>query len=745
MRFIATIEKDTWKGTLTCHEDEAWRHALPLKRLESPDGVFPALGLPLHAPGDTHEGLAGAASAADIKALYDRVVLMREADMDEVAKLGHYLFDALLGDALWGKMEQKVEQANEHFLELALDFPADDLHLQRLNWELMRSARQFLVAQGEKLDVTITRLVAPRAQPDETDAPYPQPLDVPPRVLFVVGTALNEDKIRPAAELFSLLRQAQEGRAMSYRLLERATPTQLRATIADFKPQIVHFICHGEVVDGKIYLNLRTDDSDLPTRRSATAIRNDLMSGTVTPTVVVLSACFTGGPGGGDRAVLAGVHESAPFAADLVAQGIPIVIGMAGRVADITSRLFARRLTDAVVKGTPLTRATAVARQVAFADGGDPDSTIDWALPAVFLARNVSPLYQPLDAIASKAEWKRLEDWIHEFKDTPVFCGRETFLARFHRMLRPPEDERPNQVIAAIVATQETGYGRTRLLKELATQAFYSGDLPLLLTFTGDRPRDLNQLMLEFVKAIRHLRTDVLKLDRATDAQLPLYLKRDPGVAGLDSNLAEDLELSTGTFTADSAKRAIAADLSALLSDAQERHESLASGRLVVLLDDLDLYSDALIEAFLGGDLMGAGGFGTTDAPIPVVFTASRGGAQDPRFEALESGSLGWVDALTLGPFQPDGEDLRACQSVLLNPFQRPAIYPFPNIPYAYNDAVVKPTRELWDGFLRNELKGIPQAYKDPRLLQLAMLAESAQYLVKADDEERMNKLEKRL
>src|SRR6266581_2000452 len=45
-----------------------------------------------------------------------------------------------------------------------------------------------------------------------------------------------------------------------------------------------------------------------------------------------------------NRVRLGGANEMAPLAAQLIMGGVPVVIGMAGRVADMTCRLFIRQL-----------------------------------------------------------------------------------------------------------------------------------------------------------------------------------------------------------------------------------------------------------------------------------------------------------------------------------------------------------------------------------------------------------------
>jgi CHAT domain-containing protein len=749
LRFVVWLDQD-WKGEITCTQDPTWRRDISLDSLpHEGGGYFPALGLPLHDPDADHEGLEGAATATEIKELYD-CVLSRRADPNEVSRFGHYLFDALLGHDLWSEMEQKTEAAGARVLELALCLPVGDQYLQRLTWELMRSNARFLVEQGPKLDVAITRLV-------DTKVPTPEQLDVPPRVLFVIGTGLTEEKIRPGAELYSLLRQARHGRAMRYRVLERATPTQLKRAIRDFHPEIVHFICHGGI-DGdppRVFLCLETDKRNLEPKRYAPQLLADLRDGDWRPTVVVLSACVSGGAAGMPRYVLAGVHQSAPLAGALVKGGIPIVLGMAGRVADVTSRLFARELTGAVIRGKPLVLATALARRVAFAGGPDPEARIDWALPAIFVGAKVRADYKLVDVEASEELWKDLEGWIRSYglEPPPVFCGRDELLARFHALFERRDDddeddrdEPADKVIALLVDRQEKGIGRTRLLREMAAQAFRDGHLPLLLTYEADRPHDLRQLVDKLFKAIARLRNDVLAIGPAKVSQLGLLARRDPDVGGLDPSIKADLELSGGELSNSAVRWAIQADLATLLDDAGKRHPffKTSEGQAVVLLDDVDDYGE-LVGNLLAPDdgLLGSMGFGTSERPIPVVMTCSRHGNTDSIFKGIEERTtpVGWLDVRPLGPFRDDGEDMLACQAVLLNP---PAPKSMPGVTdkaYAVNDEVDETVRSKYEFLFRQALKGIPVRYEQRELFLLAAAAQPANYTVEADDEARLENL----
>lgn len=746
VRFVVEIDT-SWSVTFTCEQDASW--STPARRLErlstAGQGSFPAPLVALHRPDVPHGTLEAGAAVADIEALY-RAILTRSGGRDEIEIFGHYLFDALLGPDLWAEMQQHTEALGKRDLELALLLPdvdskadgsASDLH--RLNWELMRSDADALVAGTPKLGVAITRLV-------KTPMPVsPDPLNVPPRILFVVGTGLAEEKIRPGAELHGLIRQARGGRAMRYRVLEHATPRVIQQVVQAFEPEIVHFVCHGgvDVDTGRVYLELETDEEGADPRRYAGQLLNDLRFGDSLPTIVVLSACMTAG----QRYVVAGGAEAAPLAVSLVKGGIPIVLGMAGRVADITSRLFARRFGEAIVKGEPLVVATAEARKVAFHEGRDAVTTADWSFPAVFLANDVDSDYTPVQREQSDELWERIENWITIYGLTrpPVFCGREEFSRTFHQLFETPgavidERNRDKRVLVAFTKTAERGYGRTRLLQELGAQALRDGHVPVLLTFDEhvDFPKELGELVHAFSTAISTLRHDVLDVGESHVSQLELLASAMPSPQ-LDQVIQSELNRSHG-LTPRAVSRAIRVDLTALLADTKQKIPFFrdAGGQAVVLLDDVDRYGDLVPLFFARQDgLVNATGFGTPEQPVPVVMTASLGGEHDARLRQIweQRELLSWLATETLDPFRADGEDLIAYELVLLNPFAPDLLPGVSDVGWAFNDEVADEVRDRWRKRFRRSLKGMPQRFLTDVFYVLADTAHDDQFTIPADDD----------
>jgi hypothetical protein len=748
-RFVVDVDRQ-WQGKVTCRDaDIEWEQEIPLRELRDGDSGAraPALEWALHDPDDPHDALGPAATVGQIQELYD-AVLARDATREKVKRLGHYLFDALLGEELWGDIVGFAEDHDADAIELALSLPVGDYDLNRFNWELLHSKGRFLGAAGPPPRVAITRVV-PQPSEGRRPPPPPEPLDVPPRVLFVVGTSLTEEDIRPGAELYALLRQARDGRAMRYRLLEQASPERIRTAVAEFHPQIVHVICHGGIdADDKqrVFLDLRADQGDLGNKRYAEQLALDLVSDDWRPTIVVLSACLTAGAAGSTYHYLARAHESAPFAATLVQYGIPIVLGMAGHVADITSRLFARNFAESVIHGQPLVLATAKARNIALADTPEGAATANWALPAVYMSPSVPTDYRPVDAPRSDALWEQIETWIEgsDLVEQPVFCGRGEVIATFPRLFENPGGRRGDQgerkrVLAILVENKESGYGRSRLLKEMAAQAFRDGHLPVLLQFDGeDAPRDHRQLVAALDEAISRLRVDVLDIGDAETSQLYLLDRRDN--AGL-SPLVQRALGRDGELTEEALRRALQIDLASLLADARREIEffAKAQGQVVVMLDDVDQYGELTARFFAWKNgLLRPMGLGTTAEPVPVVMTCSRVRESDTESPVLrlyeKPWSISWLAVYKLGRFQKT-EDLLACQAVLLNPFAAEISPDVSGVPWAFSDAVDATTRARYERRFRRALDGMPCQFQSGRLYAVAGPARDDSFLVLADDD----------
>jgi len=431
-------------------------------------------------------------------------VLGQDVAQGGVERFGRYLFATLLGESLWVQMDQT---AGANPVELALTWPGDDLVLNRLPWETMYYEIDspggirggFLAAEPQ---ISITR----RVRGGSADVGN---IESPPRVLFVVGTELTKDVIRPGAEYLGLLRSLEEdGLYLTTRIALEASTESLQEAVKEFKPTVVHFICHGLVESGKAYLELMDKDS----KASVTVNAETLLSVLHTdenlplPQVVVLNACST--------ATADELEVGRPMAAEFVEGGIPIVVGMSGRVSDQACRLFTKGFYKSLLKGGEIASAAADGRRAAIRHSGyDARSTVDWALPTLFLSEAVK---EPRVNLTNVPAMKDRQAVAMNFSppDFPPFCGRfnlfqlyDRLMAGEHAQSRMPGRRTPIQVVAVSVKqpdnpdpkTSSPKYGRTWLLKEMAAQAVRDGHVPILVTKEAlgslDYPKTLRELL----------------------------------------------------------------------------------------------------------------------------------------------------------------------------------------------------------------------------------------------------------
>lgn len=666
--------------------------------------------------------------AEAVRDAYEEVAIRREpSDPRLVARLGCYLFDALLGQETWKAIVAAASGAGATVIELALAWDVRDNELHRMNWELLHDGGRYLAEGQGRADVTITRVVNAEGVARE--------LDGPPRLLFAVGAALNDPTIRPGAEAIGLLRNIQEGgRSINARVLENASPERLKRAVVEFRPHAVHFISHGEVRDGQGVLLLPPDEQDQPgpQPRDARQLLQLLRVEGELPQLVVLSACESG-----PAVRLLGAHQTAPLAAQLVRGGVPVVVGMAGQVSDLACRLFTRSFGAALVGGRSLVAASAEARRAGLAGGALTSRSVDWAFPAVFMSSAVDPDWRPVPAGVDEVT-PLVNGWISSWQvdEAPVFCSRTEFFELYWRMLEG--DGAP--VLAAFVKGQGVRRGRTRLLRELTKQALWDGHIPLLIgTNPGDEPpRTLAALRRKVEGAVVLVRrwldlpqgaTSQLALLRSFDPTRPPDDRLDPTISGLLG--------AYGEVVPEAVRIAFQVDLGLLAADARRRHPVLARGpgRVVLLLDGIDDGSVELVEQ-LHEQLLGNHGLGTDAEPVPVVLAFAYA-SRDNLLRQIAEGQSGkpWLEVRELRAFQSDGEDLLAWEQVLLHPFNRQIMPGFSDRPWVFN-------RELdpqhWDRYVtraRDSLGGEPSVFVGDTFYAFLAGTEPGGFLKDADDE----------
>jgi len=588
---------------------------------------------------------AGAPDAADLHAL-DATTLGRwyanmasgQASDGMPRRFGRYLFELVLGSETWANV---LAGANNCAVDLRIDCPVDAWALMRLPWELMHDGHHFLAARPGPL-VLMSRQVT--ATPPIVAARV-----FTPRVLFVIGSLRDDAEIRAGAEYLGLLRRLEAlDLTLDCRVLRDATAEMLQAAVADFRPSVVHFICHGGFANGRGALRLLASDPGLPFQDYTAPQILELLAtsepagGVSYPPVLVLNACYSATPlppapdpmdtlagievFGGGAGVLPTLAGALPLGAELVAGdgvhgGPALVIGMGGKVADLACRLFTRQFYQALLRGDP-TWAAAAGRRGAFTHGFDPLDTVDWATPVVFTEASATLL---VDATELEAARKR-ESAARQFRrhaDPPAFCGRLAFFDKWREATSPPpRGARRLLGIAMSDTDSEKQLGGSRLLEELAVASVNAGHVPCLRLHnqaSPERATDIAGVVREILAAAMATRlhfglpahtwsSHVLELTKS--------LKGRPAVVHPLVDAAFSLSEAEGFRTAlqmDLWK--LRDEVVAQLGVSTERRRPLT----VVLLDEVQRYAGAAGRFIV--DLLRSGGLGTEDDPIPVAFT----------------------------------------------------------------------------------------------------------------------------
>jgi hypothetical protein len=737
MRFVIQVDAE-WNVSVTLppRPEILWRRTMR-KWPDGRNGYFP--GPPaeqMPAATESHYDIcAGDADAfwRDYNDITGRSLL---PGSETIKRFGRYLFAALIGSEVWNDIQRIADEASEQFIELSLSWQSTAGDLHRLNWELMYAPDDFIFRSGQKR-IAITRLVA------GTNNIKSQQASSPPRMLFLIGTSLADAQIRPGAEYLGLLRQLKHsGRSIHSRVLQRASPQRIKEVMKSYEPDVVHFICHGgfDTRTQRSYLELELDEKEAEKKRGADQLLEYLNVGGKFPGIVVLSACNSGN--------VVGANEVGPLAAELVAGGVPVVVGMAGQISDRACRLFTRRFGEALVIGESLVLATGEGRRAAFSEGAPPQTSADWAFPTVFLAEGVDPGYIPVqpDQVNTGATVLR---WTEKYKieRDPVFCSREEFLDQYHQLFRPPQ--KPS-VLAAYTERTDLGYGRTRLLQQLAVVALRDGHVPCVVDKdkpTWLPPSNVSQLCGKILEAIGRAR-DALGLAPPEDSDLLKVLtvlhpsddfqkavqrfRENPKIYW--GALISPLSALEDNATVNDIKEALRCDLSRLIIDAQQKHPEIikADSLPVLLLDEVHLYHNALYPLFT--ELLPL--FYDEDRKIPVVLTLSFNGLADEQLRSLKekSSSRPRIRFMPLKEFE-EGEDLLAYEQVFLHPFKEGVDGDIWTKPYAFNYNVSPEIIERFVRHFRSKLKRIPDDFNGDILYMIADIARDFNFLIAADDE----------
>jgi hypothetical protein len=382
-------------------------------------------------------------------------------------------------------------------------------------------------------------------------------------------------------------------------------------------------------------------------------------------------------------------------------------------------------------------------RRAAFAFGPSVHETVDWALPVLYVSEAVDPDYSPTPPDDSEAECN-LADIIERLRviRKPVFCTRFECLD-----LEYPKLVRGMPAVLALVG--DTGFGKSRLLLEMAAQAVRDGHVPVLVGDDGPGwtpPATLDLVRSEFAKALRVTRK-AFSLKPSSNSQLVALdpnARQAAGIA-LDPEVAELLG-PEGAVTAEAVQRALQFDLEELAVQAQAEwpHVRKAKGRPLLLLDDFNQYPQTMLTSWFGSEGLGAFGLGearSTLVPVVLAFSLQEGGGVVLRRIIEEGKSRTWLKVFPLQTFRSDGEDLLAYGRLLLNPNDLVPVPGLADRAWAFHPQPGDKVRRECEDELRFFLKRIPDDFRQIMFYFWVKKARDAGYLVEANDNDRLAQL----
>lgn len=613
-----------------------------LRTLDTTAGLFPLP--PAGEPTAPAADLAALCDGGDpeLTAKYFREVVTQSISLARMKIFGRYLFLTLLGQTLWDEL---ANLAAADGVELILSWLPQEVVLTRLPWEMMHSSNDFLVAEKR---FSLAREIAGTSG-------VLRPMSTPPRVLVVIGSGGGDrhfDGLKPGTEYFSLLRGLrQNGVGLNLTPLIAATANRLEVAIQRLQPDVVHFICHGHQ-DGTIDL-VDHDNPDARQALDALSIYNLLTSSTDAsypgPQIVVLNACYSASAGG--IAMEDSGQVNSPLAAALVSKGIPVVVGMAGEVADQACRLFSRGFYQSLLTDGRVLCAAAKGRRAGLVYGNIDRERIDWALPTLFISQKAAGARIPIARDLNESHWHQLAE-VLAYPTSPGYYPRLELLRAYGTLMLDGADQikienrRTDLQVLGLSTDAKDGaqLGRSWALRDLAAAAARNGDVPIVVDERLGSPYPVTAVeLMGFITKGAQATVEYLELPnvspalgwRATKLVRSTQIGSRPP-AGTPAEVADIFVTGAPEEHLDMLAAATRLDMIAYLEEIRAVC-GRPRAKLLLLIDDVHEMGDAV--AFLLGRLLNTGGLRAPSARagIRVLFTYSRCMSQNEQTAAINA------------------------------------------------------------------------------------------------------------
>lgn len=348
------------------------------------------------------------------------VIEARETDIDTLAQIGEFLFDALFADDILLLYRQSLAIVHGQESRLRVRLHIEPPALAALPWEFLYDAEtaSFPAISPE---TALMRFI-PMKLPVRAST-----IEPPLRVLAVIAnpegvTPLNVEQEKQI--LKEALQPQIDANRIALHFVDRARIEAVNQAMRSFEPHIFHFVGHG-MFDGESAYVVMEDEAGMAHPVDETVFREIFASSKETR-LAVLNACQT--------ATTSSTRPLAGLAPNLLQRKLSAVIAMQYTVADKAALIFARDLYRSLALGLPLEAAVSEARKAIYMECG-PDMP-DWGTPVLFLRAKDGALFDVVKPTSLPAT-PEIPPPPPPAKPPVVdnFVGRETELAYFAQKL----------------------------------------------------------------------------------------------------------------------------------------------------------------------------------------------------------------------------------------------------------------------------------------------------------------------
>ena len=390
---------------------------------------------------------------------------------DDLKSLGAELFNVWLSQH-WDRITSKVQAGTVRLLVISSD-AADILNLP---WELLRPPKMDFLGFDQKFSIRRLPL------PDKILPAFEGQLLPPPLRIFFMACApgdqpeLNYE--REEESLFQAIGKA--GRNVVIDSGDMGSFEELRQSINEFQPHIVHLTGHGIVKEDGLGYFAFEDERGNADLRSSLEIRQELFAGSSVQCAFI-SGCQSGKAPPVEA--LGGVCQG------LVGEEVPLAIGWAASIADNIATQFAATFYNTLAAGQPVDRALTQARlsiKKLCEEQGDPS----WTLPVLYSATSqrlvFDPHMQPVTLLRKSMVQSPLPGMTEGY--AKQFIGRRREMQEFLPALREGS-------LQTVLITGLGGTGKSTLATRLARKLEADGFVPIPVPGSRDNPLNAAILM----------------------------------------------------------------------------------------------------------------------------------------------------------------------------------------------------------------------------------------------------------